>query len=616
MRRVLTTLMILLVVLVAGLSALVLLVNPNDFRAYMVRQVEARSGYELKLDGPLRWHVWPQLSILSGRMSLTAPGASQPLVSADNMRLDVALIPLFSHQLQVDQVMLKGAVIQLTPQTEAVRKADAPVAPRENTLPYEPSDTGWSFDIGNLKVADSVLVFQHEGDEQVTVRNINLKMEQDANHIATVEFSGRVNRDQRDLNLSMNANVNASDYPHRLTADVQQLNWQLTGADLPTAGITGQGTLQAVWHEENKQLELNALNLQANDSTLKGQASVSLAEKPKWVFDLQFDKLNLENLLPPQPNAAADGDVAQTGQSQAAKPRPVISSNLDQPDYNGLRGFTADILLKANSVRWRGIDFTDVSSQMFNHNGLLVISELSGKMGAGNMSLPGTLDVRKDVASAEFQPRLENIEIGAILKAFNYPIDLTGQLTLAGDFSGTKIDAEAFRRDWQGQAHVELKDTRMEGLNFQQLVQQAVERSSNVKAQENYDSATRLDNFTSELTLDNGKLSLDEMQGTSSLLSLTGEGKLDLVEETADTRFNVRVLSGWEGEGELIDFLKETPIPLNVYGKWQALNYSLQVDQILRKHLQDEAKRRLNSWADRNKDSQTGKDVKKLLDKL
>lgn len=616
MRRVLTTLMILLVVLVAGLSALVLLVNPNDFRAYMVRQVEARSGYELKLDGPLRWHVWPQLSILSGRMSLTAPGASQPLVSADNMRLDVALIPLFSHQLQVDQVMLKGAVIQLTPQTEAVRKADAPVAPRENTLPDEPSDTGWSFDIGNLKVADSVLVFQHEGDEQVTVRNINLKMEQDANHIATVEFSGRVNRDQRDLNLSMNANVNASDYPHRLTADVQQLNWQLTGADLPTAGITGQGTLQAVWHEENKQLELNALNLQANDSTLKGQASVSLAEKPKWVFDLQFDKLNLENLLPPQPNAAAEGDVAQTGQSQAAKQRPVISSNLDQPNYNGLRGFTADILLKANSVRWRGIDFTDVSSQMFNHNGLLVISELSGKMGAGNMSLPGTLDVRKDVASAEFQPRLENIEIGAILKAFNYPIDLTGQLTLAGDFSGTKIDAEAFRRDWQGQAHVELKETRMEGLNFQQLVQQAVERSSNVKAQENYDSATRLDHFTSELTLDNGKLSLDEMQGTSSLLSLTGEGKLDLVEETADTRFNVRVFSGWEGEGELIDFLKQTPIPLNVYGKWQALNYSLQVDQILRKHLQDEAKRRLNSWADRNKDSQTGKDVKKLLDKL
>ena len=54
MRRFLTTLMILLVVLVAGFSALVLLVNPNDFRAYMVKQVAVRSGYQLQLDGPLR----------------------------------------------------------------------------------------------------------------------------------------------------------------------------------------------------------------------------------------------------------------------------------------------------------------------------------------------------------------------------------------------------------------------------------------------------------------------------------------------------------------------------------------------------------------------------------
>lgn len=615
MRRVLTTLMILLVVLVAGLSALVLLVNPNDFRAYMVRQVEARSGYELKLDGPLRWHVWPQLSILSGRMSLTAPGASVALVSADNMRLDVALMPLLSHQLQVEQVMLKGAVIQLTPQTEAVRDQSAPVAPRENSLPDAPEDAGWSFDIGSLKVVDSVLVFQHEGDEQVTVRNINLQMEQDQQHLATLDFSGRINRNQRDMTLSLNANVDASDYPHKLTADIQQLNWQLSGADLPVQGITGKGSLQGVWHEEQKQLELNNLDLQANDSALKGRASVVLTEQPKWVFDLQFDKLNLENLLPPQTVLAADG-VVQQGQNQPKQTRPVIASNIDQPDYNGLRSFSADILLKANSVRWRGIDFTNVSSQMLNHKGLLVISELSGQMGAGHMSLPGMLDVRQDEARAEFQPRLNNIEIGTILKAFNYPISLTGNLTLAGDFSGDKVDAEAFRRSWQGKAHVELANTRMEGLNFQQLVQQAVERSSSVKANESYDSATRLDSFTTDLSLNNGQLSLDDMQGQSALITLTGTGTMDLVKETTDTRFNVRVLSGWEGEGKLIDFLKDTPIPLKVYGKWQELNYSLQVDQILRKHLQDEGKRRLNEWADKNQDSQSGKDVKKLLDKL
>ena len=497
MRRFLTTLMILLVVLVAGLSALVLLVNPNDFRDYMVKQVAARSGYQLQLDGPLRWHVWPQLSILSGRMSLTAQGASQPLVRADNMRLDVALLPLLSHQLSVKQVMLKGAVIQLTPQTEAVRSEDAPVAPRDNTLPDLSDDRGWSFDISSLKVADSVLVFQHEDDEQVTIRNIRLQMEQDPQHRGSFEFSGRVNRDQRDLTISLNGTVDASDYPHDLTAAIEQINWQLQGADLPKQGIQGQGSFQAQWQESHKRLSFNQISLTANDSTLSGQAQVTLTEKPEWQLRLQFPQLNLDNLIPLNETANGENGAAQQGQSQSTLPRPVISSRIDEPAYQGLQGFTADILLQASNVRWRGMNFTDVATQMTNKSGLLEITQLQGKLNGGQVSLPGTLDATSINPRINFQPRLENVEIGTILKAFNYPISLTGKMSLAGDFSGADIDADAFRHNWQGTAHVEMADTRMEGMNFQQMIQQAVERNGgDVKAAENFDNVTRLDRFT------------------------------------------------------------------------------------------------------------------------
>ncbi|BED21875.1 TPA: outer membrane assembly protein AsmA [Escherichia coli] len=617
MRRFLTTLMILLVVLVAGLSALVLLVNPNDFRDYMVKQVAARSGYQLQLDGPLRWHVWPQLSILSGRMSLTAQGASQPLVRADNMRLDVALLPLLSHQLSVKQVMLKGAVIQLTPQTEAVRSEDAPVAPRDNTLPDLSDDRGWSFDISSLKVADSVLVFQHEDDEQVTIRNIRLQMEQDPQHRGSFEFSGRVNRDQRDLTISLNGTVDASDYPHDLTAAIEQINWQLQGADLPKQGIQGQGSFQAQWQESHKRLSFNQISLTANDSTLSGQAQVTLTEKPEWQLRLQFPQLNLDNLIPLNETANGENGAAQQGQSQSTLPRPVISSRIDEPAYQGLQGFTADILLQASNVRWRGMNFTDVATQMTNKSGLLEITQLQGKLNGGQVSLPGTLDATSINPRINFQPRLENVEIGTILKAFNYPISLTGKMSLAGDFSGADIDADAFRHNWQGQAHVEMTDTRMEGMNFQQMIQQAVERNGgDVKAAENLDNVTRLDRFTTDLTLKDGVVTLNDMQGQSPVLALTGEGMLNLADQTCDTQFDIRVVGGWNGESKLIDFLKETPVPLRVYGNWQQLNYSLQVDQLLRKHLQDEAKRRLNDWAERNKDSRNGKDVKKLLEKM
>ncbi|MDN2486090.1 outer membrane assembly protein AsmA [Kosakonia sacchari] len=616
MRRVLTTLMILLVVLVAGLSALVLLVNPNDFRAYMVRQVEARSGYQLQLDGPLRWHVWPQLSILSGRMTLTAPGAQTPVVAADNMRLDVNLWPLLSHQLHVKQVMLKGAVIQLTPQSAAAPEKGAPVAPRENNLPQVEGDRGWSWDIASLQVADSVLVFQHDDDEQLTVRDIRLQMEQDSLHQAKLDFAGRINRNQRDLTLSFSAQVDARDYPHNLTAAVDNLKWQLQGGDVPTQGIEGEGRLQAQWQRAQQRLTLNDLSLRANDTALTGNGSVTFGNLPVWALDLQFDSLNLDNLLPPEQTADNSGSPQQQGQAQNRLPRPVISTSLDTPEYNGLRSFTAQIGISAKSVRWRGMQFADVVGQFNNNAGLLSIPTLQGKMGNGQISLPGELDVRSEGSRATFQPKLDNVEIGTILKAFNYPIALTGSLSMAGDFSGPNIDAEDFRRHWQGEAHVDLKNSRMEGLNFQQLVQQAVARSSDVQAQENYDNATRLDSFTSNVSLDNGQMKFSDMQGSSALLSLTGEGEMDLLKEQADTRFEVRVMEGWKGQSELIDFLKNTPVPLRVYGKWQALNYSLQVDQLLRKHLQDEAKRRLNDWADRNKDRQSGKDVKKLLEKM
>jgi AsmA protein len=125
-----------------------------------------------------------------------------------------------------------------------------------------------------------------------------------------------------------------------------------------------------------------------------------------------------------------------------------------------------------------------------------------------------------------------------------------------------------------------------------------------------------LDNFSAQATLDNGQLVFQNMAGESPMLTLTGKGTLDLVKQQCDTVFNITVQGGWKGESKLIDTLKNTPIPLRVYGPWQQLSYSLQVDQVLRKQLQNEAKRRLNDWVNQNKNDSKTKDVKELLNKL
>ena len=613
MRRLLTTLVILLVVLVAGMSALVLLVNPNDFRSYMIKKVEQSSGYHLTLEGDLRWHVWPQLSILAGRMTLTAPGAAAPAVSADNMRLDVKLLPLLSHQLYVKQVMLKNAVIRLTPDSAEQSQPDAPIAPGGNQAD-DSSGSLWKFDIDNLRVVDSLLIWQRANNEQINVRDINLTLQQNEKHQAQIELSSRVNRDQRDLSFNLAANLDLQQFPRQIGAQVTQFSYQLEGADILAGAIKGEGSVQAVYQQAEQQIALSQLMLSANDSQLTGSVSAQLGPVPAYILDLGATQLNLDTLSGWQTKNPDEEKL-----SQPVTASPVIANQADDPQQNlqVLRDFNAQLKLKADQVTYRGMSINQLAVQANNQQGLMTVTTLSGKLAGGDFSLPGSMDVRADKPLINLQPQLRHIELGEVLKAFDMPLALTGTFNMQGDLSGDRLNATAFERRWQGTAELSMQNAQLHGLNIQQLIQQAVARNdSSVRGEDNNQRYTTVQQMSAKASLSKGQITLSELQAESPVMSLTGSGTVNMPGKQCDLTMNVLVTGGWQGNNALIAQLRETPIPLRVYGPWEQLNYQLQVDQLLRKKLQDRAKDALNKWAEKNKGSQDGQDLKKLLDKL
>jgi Uncharacterized protein involved in outer membrane biogenesis len=610
MRRLLTTLAILLVVVVAGMSALVLLVNPNDFRGYMVKKVEQKSGYQLTLEGDLRWHIWPQLSILAGRMTLTAPGAKAPVVSAENMRLDVKLLPLLSHQLFVKQVMLKNAVIRLTPDSEEHSQVDAPIAPAGSGT--DAADAAWKFDIDNLRVVDSLLIWQRADNEQINVRDINLTLQQTEKRQAQLELSSRVNRDQRDLTFSMAADVDLQQFPRQIGAKVTQFNYQLAGADILNGGIQGEGNAQVVYQQTPAQIAVSQLNVSANNSQLTGDISATLGPVPGYVVNLNSANLDLDALSGWQSSTT-------TAEQPAVTSAPVIASQVDdrQQNLEALRDFTAQLNLQAAQVTYRGMNVTQLAVAADNQRGLLTLRKLAGQLAGGDFSLPGTLDARGNKPVISVQPVLNQVELGTVLKAFDMPQMLTGKFSMNGDLTGDRLSSQAFERRWRGTAQLAMQDAQLHGLNIQQLIQQAVARNDNsVRGQDSYQRYTEVKSVSAQASLNQGTVKLSGLTADSPLLALTGAGSIDMPGKQCDMALNVRVTGGWQGRGELIEQLQKTPIPLRVYGPWQQLNYQLQVDQVLRKTLQDRAKDALNKWAEKNKDSREGQDLKKLLDKL
>ncbi|WP_304163212.1 outer membrane assembly protein AsmA [Lonsdalea britannica] len=593
MKRLFTALVILLVVLAAGMSALVVLINPNDFRGYMTRQVAARSGYQMKLDGDLRWHVWPQLSILSGGMSLSAPGAQSPIVSAENMRLDVKLWPLLSHRLEVKQVMLKGAVVRLTPESQP-KKINQPIAPPGAAEPDIGS--GWRFDIGRIEVADSLLIMQQENGEQLNLRDINLRMTRGVPNEAQLTLSTRINRDQRDLSLSGSSVLDMREFPQRISARVDRLDYQLQGAGLPASGITGTGSMQATYQRQPEKVTVSQFALSANQSQLSGTAAYTSGLVPDYTVDLRSAQLDLDTLLGLTQN---DDDTADADKASAVK--PVISSDVSpQLANSGLRNFTAHFALRADTLIYRGVKMNQFSVSGVNQRGKVTVAELSGQVGEGHFSLPGTLDIDASPA-INVQPELENVELTDLMRVLTLPETLSGTFTMQGKFSGDSLTVPAMLSKWQGNAALQASRLRLYGLNIPRMIQQAVERNSNgVQGQSGDEHYTEMQQITGQARLNAGKLRMYNLDGRSQILAVGGEGLLDLPAQSCNINLSVQVIDGWQGDDRVVQLLKNTRIPFRLYGPFDNLNYQLPVDQMLRKRLQDELKQQINDWSKKN----------------
>ncbi|MBD2811561.1 outer membrane assembly protein AsmA [Xenorhabdus sp. Vera] len=621
MKRLLTTLVIFLVVIVAGLTTLVMLVNPNDFRDYIVKQVQKKSGYHLVLQDDLRWHVWPKLSILTGQISLTAQNAKQPAIIAENMRLDVELLPLLSHQLSVNEVMLKGAVLRITPDSQPQKRTEAPIAPESGIhYPMVASDQPWKLDIAKIKVVDSLLIWQTKDHSQFNVRDINLLLARSDKDHVSLEVSSKINKNQQELAFELNASVDTSDYPQQISADINSLEYQLQGVGLPSEGIKGAGSAVAKYQARSESLVLQKIALTVNgESDLKGNITAALKDKPQYVIHLASSKLNLDNLLGwdtlPKNSPQAKHDYRIENNSL----KPVIATSvspLTNYDLTFLQGFNANISFTVGKFIYQGMDIDNFDLKAVNNDGVTEIEKLNGDVFSGHFTLPGTIDATIIPAKLHIKPRLQKIELQPLLTTLALPTVFSGQLNVAGDLVGEGYDEYAISHYWQGDLDLELKNVRLEGLNIPQLIQQSFSRvTDRVDQPTNTDSFTEAKNMSVTAKLDRGEVKIDELAATSGMLNIRGQGKTNLLKQNTDMALLVQLTNGWGKQNEFVRQLAKLKIPLRVYGSWDNLQYTLNVESLMRDELQQKAKKSIKDWLERHSSSEDHKALKDLLNK-
>ncbi|NCC25078.1 MAG: AsmA family protein, partial [Deltaproteobacteria bacterium] len=191
-----------IVLAVAGVAALVVLVDPNDYKSQIAAKVQETTGRTLDISGDIGWTFFPWLGMEAGAMTLgNAPGfEGKPFAGIERAQVRVALTPLFKGQVQVGTVILQGLVLNLARDKEG-RTNWADLAARESqpapptTEESQPSAKALpALAVEGVRIENASLSWQDmvEGQE-VVVDKLNLSLASlTLGKPCTVLFSGQV----------------------------------------------------------------------------------------------------------------------------------------------------------------------------------------------------------------------------------------------------------------------------------------------------------------------------------------------------------------------------------------------------------------------------------------
>src|SRR5476649_2843433 len=105
----------LLIVLAAIPIAILLLVDPNDYKGELVSLMTNKTGRKLELRGPLKLSVLPRIALNVNGVSVGSPAGfgDQPLLAVEQARVGMRLWPLLHHRFAVGQIELTGLRLHL-----------------------------------------------------------------------------------------------------------------------------------------------------------------------------------------------------------------------------------------------------------------------------------------------------------------------------------------------------------------------------------------------------------------------------------------------------------------------------------------------------------------------
>jgi len=142
-------------------GALLLLDNPGLYQDELASVVKSQTGYELKINGDVKWRYWPPIAIDVSGVELRSSETKNALMTLDSVAVDLKLLPLiFGAELAIDGLSIDGLVVNAV--VDAAGKGNWEVAGEtvgETAETGEDSDSV-KLDIASIKISNANINYE------------------------------------------------------------------------------------------------------------------------------------------------------------------------------------------------------------------------------------------------------------------------------------------------------------------------------------------------------------------------------------------------------------------------------------------------------------------------
>lgn len=321
----------LVVVVAVGITALVMLFDPNDYKPQINQALTKQLDRPAEVEGQINWSFFPWLNIQLGRVTVAnAKGFSdKPMASMESAGASVRLLPLIGGDIKIGEVALNGLNLRLTRhengQTNYQSVIDQFAASGGSTSSSSESNesgdgsSGGSFlqslAIESVAVNDAAIRYRDAGTSyRLTSVNLHTGAIKN-NQPFKLDFGAQLDIPGQKLTAKLNANA-------RIKADLNASQYQLSPlkASLTVSGPSLPNGEQQAKLNSGAVIDLGAGTLALDPTTLKlagmtaqlGLDAKQITTKPRFNGSLkieQFDPRAVLKKLGMAPGKQVDDDA-------------------------------------------------------------------------------------------------------------------------------------------------------------------------------------------------------------------------------------------------------------------------------------------------------------------